>query len=109
MIRFTHILDFIQTKDQDQKYITKKIKFSEIKFKLEELQNLKAKKPPCPICYEEMSYNTKIAQCIIVSGHLLCFSCKQKLEKKNVPLMASLSMEEPLEWRKIFDYIFIVF
>ena len=89
MIRFTHILDFIQTKDQDQKYTTKKTKFAEIKFKLEELQNLlnnnnnRMRKPPCPICFEEMSYNTKIAQCI--SGHLLCWSCKEKLEKEECP------------------------
>ena len=33
-------------------------------------------KPKCPICFEEMS--TKIAQCI--SGHLLCWSCKEKME-----------------------------
>ena len=35
-------------------------------------------KPKCPICFEEMS--TKIAQCI--SGHLLCWSCKEKTGDK---------------------------
>ena len=35
-------------------------------------------KPKCPICFEEMS--TKIAQCI--SGHLLCWSCKEKMGDK---------------------------
>ena len=66
-----------------------KAKLASIETKLEELQNLlnnnnnKMRKPPCPICYEEMSYNTKIAQCI--SGHLLCWSCKEKLEKEECP------------------------
>ena len=36
-------------------------------------------KPKCPICFEELS--TKIAQCI--SGHLLCWPCKEKMGDKN--------------------------
>ena len=42
-------------------------KLAVIETKLEELQNLfnnnvnKVKKPSCPICFEEMSFNTKIA------------------------------------------------
>ena len=63
-----------------------KAKLASMETKLEELQNdnnNKMRKPPCPICYEEMSYNTKIAQCI--SGHLLCWGCKEKLEKKECP------------------------
>ena len=43
----------------------------------------KLRKPQCPICFEEMSPNTKIAQCI--NGHLLCWSCKEKMEKKKCP------------------------
>ena len=37
-------------------------------------------KPRCPICFDEMSSNTKIAQCI--SGHLLCWGCKEKMGDK---------------------------
>ena len=57
--------------------------------KLEELQitnnysDIKMKKPPCPVCFEEMSYNTKIAQCI--NGHHICWGCKEKLEKSECP------------------------
>ena len=64
-------------------------KLAVIETKLEELQNHfnnnvnKVKKPPCPICFEEMSFNTKIAQCI--SGHHLCWDCKEKLEKNECP------------------------
>ena len=36
-------------------------------------------KPKCHICFGEMS--TKIAQCI--SGHLLCWPCKEKMGDKN--------------------------
>jgi len=54
-----------------------------IKSKIE-AQSIKSKngnvlKPKCPICFEEMS--TKIAQCI--SGHLLCWPCKEKMGDKN--------------------------
>ena len=57
--------------------------------KLEELQitnnnnDFKMKKPPCPVCFEEMSYNTKIAQCI--NGHHLCWNCKEKMMKNDCP------------------------
>ena len=65
-----------------------KAKLASMEAKLEELpylnnNNYKVKKPPCPICFEEMSFNTKIAQCI--SGHLLCWGCKEKLEKNECP------------------------
>ena len=43
----------------------------------------KLRKPECPICFEEMSPDTKIAQCL--NGHLLCWSCKEKMEKKKCP------------------------
>ena len=39
--------------------------------------------PECPICLEPMIRDTKIAQCL--SGHLLCWSCKDKLESKKCP------------------------
>ena len=96
MIRFTHILDFIQTKDQDQKYTPKKTKFAEIKFKLEELQNLKAKKPPCPICYEEMSCPLNVSVSVDI---FFAVAASRSWRRMNVPVVASLSMEEPLEWR----------
>ena len=54
--------------------------------KLEDLEcnnNNKLKKPRCPICFEEMSSNTNIAQCH--NGHLLCWSCKEKISNKNCP------------------------
>ena len=51
--------------------------------KLEEMTNFKMMKPPCPVCLEEMSGNTKIAQCN--NGHLLCWSCKEKMDNNNCP------------------------
>ena len=36
----------------------------------------KIEKPQCPHCFEDMSFNTKIAQCL--SGHFVCWSCKEK-------------------------------
>ena len=39
------------------------------------------KKPQCPICFEDMTSETKIAQCIF--GHLLCWDCMGKLKGKN--------------------------
>ena len=62
-----------------------------IETKLKEMQilqnnnndGLKMKKPPCPICFEEMSHETKIAQCI--NGHLLCWNCKEKMSKNDCP------------------------
>ena len=61
---------------------------AEMKTKMEELQinnnnNNKLKKPPCPICFEEMSNNTKIAQCI--NGHHMCWDCKKKMMKNDCP------------------------
>merc|ERR1712048_554245 len=43
----------------------------------------KMKKPNCPICLEEMSTDTMIAQCI--SGHHICWGCKEKLAKNDCP------------------------
>ena len=43
----------------------------------------KVKKPACPICFEEMSGSTKIAQCN--NGHLLCWSCKEKMKSNKCP------------------------
>ena len=40
-------------------------------------------KPECPVCFDEMTSETKIAQCI--SGHHLCWSCKKKLRKNQCP------------------------
>ena len=57
--------------------------------KLEKIQNFQTnnnnttKKPPCPICFEDMSTNTKIAQCH--NGHLLCWSCKEKMNSNDCP------------------------
>ena len=61
---------------------------AEMKNKMEELQinnnnNNKLKKPPCPICFEEMSNNTKIAQCI--NGHHMRSYCKKKMMKNDCP------------------------
>ena len=41
-------------------------------------------KPRCPICLNEMSSNTKIAQCI--SGHLLCWPCKERMVDRGCAL-----------------------
>ena len=73
-------------KESKANQVDVKAKLAMMEIKLEELQKLnnnKVKKPPCPICFEEMSYDTKIAQCI--NGHHLCWSCKEKLEKKECP------------------------
>jgi len=53
-----------------------------IKLKIEDnsSKNNNVAKPRCPICLDEMSPNTKIAQCL--SGHLLCWSCKEKMGDK---------------------------
>ena len=60
-------------------------KQNDLKAKLASMETKvdKMKEPTCPICFEEMSYDTKIAQCI--SGHFLCWSCKEKLERKKCP------------------------
>ena len=34
-------------------------------------------KPQCPICMEDMTSSTRIAQC--VNGHLVCLPCKKKM------------------------------
>jgi len=65
-----------------------KTKLARMAASVEELQNTnnnnpKAKKPPCPVCFEEMSHDTKIAQCL--NGHHLCWECKEKLHKNNCP------------------------
>ena len=53
-----------------------------IKLKIENnsCKNNNVAKPRCPICLEEMSPDTKIAQCL--SGHLLCWGCKEKMGDK---------------------------
>ena len=50
-----------------------------IKMKIEDnnYKNNNIPKPRCRICFDEMSPNTRIAQCI--SGHLLCWGCKEKM------------------------------
>ena len=50
-----------------------------IKMKIEDNNNKNSNipKPRCPTCFDEMSPNTRIAQCI--SGHLLCWGCKEKM------------------------------
>ena len=65
-----------------------KNKLALMETKVEELQNVnnnsyKLKKPPCPVCFEEMSRETKIAQCL--NGHHLCWGCKEKLSKNECP------------------------
>ena len=74
-------------------YRESKIKFEETKTELalmksrldefERNNRNKVKKPECPICFEEMSSSTKIAQCI--SGHLICWRCKERMKKKDCP------------------------
>ena len=99
-------------KESKANQVDLKAKLAMMETKLEELQNLnnnnnniKVMKPPCPICFEEMSYDTKIAQCI--NGHHLCWSCKEKLEKKECPSCGlpvngrAFGMESYL--RSIFD------
>ena len=55
--------------------------------KLEELKNLnnniRMKRPPCPICFEKMSGNSKIAIAQCNNGHLLCWICKEKMMNNN--------------------------
>ena len=66
-----------------------KTKLVRMEASVEELQNTinnnnsKAKKPPCPVCFEEMSHDTKIAQCL--NGHHLCWGCKEKMSKNDCP------------------------
>ena len=69
-------------------YHDSKTKLALIETKLEEMQyhlnnNNNVKKPPCPVCFDEMSYNTKIAQCL--NGHHVCWSCKEKMLKNDCP------------------------
>ena len=65
-----------------------------IKMKIEDNtnKNNNIAKPRCPICFDEMSPSTKIAQCI--SGHLLCWSCKEKMGDKECAFC-----EEPVNGR----------
>ena len=60
------------------------MKLTKIEAKIDELEKgRKTKKPTCPICFEEMLPDAKIAQCI--SGHLICWSCKEKMVKNDCP------------------------
>ena len=43
--------------------------------------NNRVVKPSCPVCFEEMSSSTRIAQCL--NGHLICGSCKEKMPDRN--------------------------
>ena len=59
-------------------------KLAQLEAKVDELdKGKKMKKPNCPICFEDMSADTKIAQCI--SGHHICWGCKEKLVKNDCP------------------------
>ena len=73
-------------------YIAKKITediFNKIDKKLDTLtklivsKNNDVAKPECPICYGEITCETKIAQCI--SGHYLCWDCKRMLSDNQCP------------------------
>ena len=44
----------------------------------------KIEKPKCPYCFEDFNSTTKIAQCL--SGHLVCWSCNQRNNKRNCGL-----------------------
>ena len=57
------------------------VNLEEAKTKIKDIRN--AKKPPCPICFEEMSHETKIAQCY--NGHFVCWTCKERMIKKDCP------------------------
>lgn len=65
----------------------------------------KLKKPPCPICCEDMSHETKIAQCI--NGHHVCWTCKEKMIRKKCSMCGlpldgrAFSMETYL--KSLFD------
>ena len=61
-------------------------KLASMENRLVDLQNFnnngyKLKKPPCSVCFEEMSFDTKIAQCH--NGHHICWTCKEKMVKKD--------------------------
>ena len=56
-----------------------------------QIDNSSNKKPPsCPVCFEYMTSGTKIAQCN--RGHLLCWSCKEKMEMKNCPFCGTCGL-----------------
>ena len=64
-------------------------RFARMEAKLEELpvfnnNGYKLKKPPCPVCFEDMSFDTKIAQC--QNGHHICWTCREKMVKKDCSL-----------------------
>ena len=79
------IMKLTTDKDVWDLYTEAKVKAEESKTKLDmiETKQEKVKKPPCPICFEEMSGSTKIAQCN--NGHLLCWSCKEKMKSNKCP------------------------
>ena len=79
------IMKLTTDKDVWDLYTEAKVKAEESKTKLDmiETKQEKVKKPPCPICFEEMSGFTKIAQCN--NGHLLCWSCKEKMKSNKCP------------------------
>ena len=43
----------------------------------------KIRLPECPVCLHDMGPGVKIAQC--PSGHLLCWTCKEKLPSPQCP------------------------
>ena len=51
-----------------------KAKLDLLKAKLQIYKDFKL--PKCLQCFEEINTKTKIAQCI--SGHMICWSCKEK-------------------------------
>ena len=71
-------------KETERKLDETNLKLARLEAKIDDLdKGRKEKKPSCPICYEEMLPNTRIAQCI--SGHLICWSCKDKMVKIDCP------------------------
>ena len=48
-----------------------------------EINNKKVPMPECPVCLNDMGPGVKIAQCS--SGHLLCWTCKEKLSSPKCP------------------------
>ena len=92
-------------KESKMKFEETKVELALMRAKLEEFERNnnrgKLRKPECPICFEEMSPDTKIAQCI--NGHLLCWSCKEKMNNNNCP-----SCRLPLDGRtfgKLENYL----
>ena len=79
-------INHLDTIENNNKYRTRlNDKLAQLEAKSDEPdKGRKKKKPTCPICFEDMSSSdTRIAQCI--SGHLICWSCKEKMVKNDCP------------------------